>query len=147
MPVRRLTPWIAGGLALAAVTVPMGLVRGDAPAASGAHAAATSVRVGLDEWRVSPSPRRARSRRVRFRVRNRGSERHNFVVIRTRRRASRLPVRGSRASERGRVGKIGRFSPGRTRRLSLRLRRGHYALICNVPGHYSAGMRADFRVR
>jgi hypothetical protein len=28
----------------------------------------------------------------------------------------------------------------------LRLGPGHYALVCNQPGHYAAGMRADFRV-
>lgn len=117
------------------------------PSGPRTRATAATVRVGLTEWRVSPSPRRTRSRRIRFRVRNRGVGSHEFVVIRTRRRASRLPVRGSKASERGRVGKIRSFSPGRTRTLSRRLRRGHYALICNLPGHYRAGMRADFRVR
>ncbi|HZI90862.1 MAG TPA: hypothetical protein VFD31_04435 [Thermoleophilaceae bacterium] len=112
---------------------------------SGARAAAATVNVALGDGRVSPSPTRTSSRQVRFRARNRGVLRHEFVVIRTRRRASRLPVKGSRASERGRVGKIRSFSPGRTRTLSLRLKRGHYALICNLPGHYQAGVRADFR--
>jgi uncharacterized cupredoxin-like copper-binding protein len=31
--------------------------------------------------------------------------------------------------------------------LALRLRPGHYALVCNLPGHYLAGQRADFTVR
>jgi len=147
MPVLRLIPLIAAGMGIAAAASPMGVLGSDAPAASRVHAAATSVKVGLSEWRVSPSPRQARGRRITFRVRNRGSVGHELVVIRTPRRAARLPVRGSRASERGRAGKIGRFSPDRTRTLSPRLRPGHYALICNIPGHYSAGMRADFRVR
>ena len=116
-------------------------------APSEARAAARLVEVGLREWRVTPSPRSTRSRRIRFRVRNRGALRHEFVVIRTRRRASRLPIKGSRASERGRVGKIRSFPPGTARTLSLRLKRAHYALICNLPGHYRDGMRADFNVR
>ncbi len=28
-----------------------------------------------------------------------------------------------------------------------RLKKGHYALICNLPGHYQGGMHADFTVR
>ena len=35
----------------------------------------------------------------------------------------------------------------KTKRLTLNLRAGHYALICNIPGHYKARMRADFTVR
>lgn len=112
-----------------------------------AGATARTVAVRLSEYRVSPSTRRTRSRRVTFRVRNAGVIAHEFVVIRTRRRASRLPKRGMRASERGRVGKIRAFGPGRTRTLALRLRRGHYALICNLPAHYRLGMRRDFTVR
>jgi uncharacterized cupredoxin-like copper-binding protein len=29
----------------------------------------------------------------------------------------------------------------------LRLPKGHYSLICNLPGHYAAGQFADFYVR
>ena len=31
--------------------------------------------------------------------------------------------------------------------LSLTLKKGHYALICNIGSHYSTGMRADFTVK
>jgi uncharacterized cupredoxin-like copper-binding protein len=29
----------------------------------------------------------------------------------------------------------------------LSLKPGHYSLVCNLPGHYMAGMHADFTVR
>ena len=29
----------------------------------------------------------------------------------------------------------------------MTLKKGHYVLICNLPGHYSGGMRSDFTVR
>jgi uncharacterized cupredoxin-like copper-binding protein len=29
----------------------------------------------------------------------------------------------------------------------LTMKRGHYALICNLPGHYKTGQFADFYVR
>jgi uncharacterized cupredoxin-like copper-binding protein len=28
--------------------------------------------------------------------------------------------------------------------LTLDLTPGHYAVVCNLPGHYAAGMRQDF---
>ena len=30
--------------------------------------------------------------------------------------------------------------------VTLSLTPGHYALICNIPGHYSSGMHTDFTV-
>jgi uncharacterized cupredoxin-like copper-binding protein len=119
---------------------------------SGATAAerrveATTVRVQLKEWRVVLSATRVRSGRVTFVVRNAGKLPHNLVVLRTTRAPARLPVSGSRANEIGRVGKTPVFGPGRTRRLTLRLKAGKYVLICNVPGHYRSGMFVAFRVR
>ena len=34
-----------------------------------------------------------------------------------------------------------------TETVTLPLKAGHYALICNLPGHYAAGQHADFTVR
>jgi len=36
---------------------------------------------------------------------------------------------------------------GAGKALRLKLKPGHYALICNIPNHYSAGMHTDFTVR
>jgi uncharacterized cupredoxin-like copper-binding protein len=36
---------------------------------------------------------------------------------------------------------------GNARVLVLTMKRGHYALICNLPGHYKTGQFADFYVR
>jgi len=35
---------------------------------------------------------------------------------------------------------------GTTQLLTVDLKAGHIALVCNLPGHYGAGMHADFRV-
>lgn len=88
----------------------------------------------------------ARAGTVTFTVRNVAGAEHELVVLRTSRRAARLPVRNGRASEAGKVGEV-EVAGHRTRTLRLRLGKGHYALICNIPGHYQAGMRKDFTVR
>jgi uncharacterized cupredoxin-like copper-binding protein len=68
-------------------------------------------------------------------------------LIKTSKKAGKLPVRGGRASEKGAVGEVEDLAGGKTKRLSLNLKKGHYVLICNLPAHYTQGMRTDFTVR
>jgi uncharacterized cupredoxin-like copper-binding protein len=146
---RRRLPRIAGLGGLAAT----GLVAGAVIAQSGAAAAPSApvaaqsgtVSVTLREFTLRPSPATAAAGTVTFRVRNAGRIKHEFVVLRTTKRAANL-LKGAEASEAGNVGEIGNVPKGTTRTLRVRLRRGHYALICNLPGHYRAGQRADFNV-
>jgi uncharacterized cupredoxin-like copper-binding protein len=67
-------------------------------------------------------------------------------VIRTEKPAGSL-LKGGKADEKGRAGEVANIGPGTTKRLTVRLAKGHYALVCNVPGHYPAGQFADFYVR
>jgi uncharacterized cupredoxin-like copper-binding protein len=119
-----------------------------APAAGAATApAARNVDVTLAQFAVTPSASAAPAGRVTFRVHNAGTIVHEFVVIRTARPAADLPVRNGRADEAGNVGETGDLRPGATKSVALRLPAGHYALICNLPGHYLAGQHTDFSVR
>jgi uncharacterized cupredoxin-like copper-binding protein len=63
---------------------------------------------------------------VTFRITNRGSLKHDFKIA------------GKRTSL---IGK------GKTRSLTVRLKRGTYTYICTVPGHAAAGMKGRLRVR
>ena len=47
----------------------------------------------------------------------------------------------------GNVGEIGSVKAGTAKTLNITLKPGHYALICNLPGHYKTGQFADFYVR
>jgi uncharacterized cupredoxin-like copper-binding protein len=105
-----------------------------------------NVDVTLAQFAVSPSASQAPAGRVTFRVHNAGTITHEFVVIRTPRAASDLPIKAGRADESGNVGETGDLKPGLTKSVSLKLAAGHYALICNLPGHYLAGQHTDFRV-
>jgi uncharacterized cupredoxin-like copper-binding protein len=120
------------------------------PAAAAAPAAgplARNVDVTLAQFAVSPSAKVAPAGRVTFRVHNAGTITHEFVVIKTSRAASDLPIKNGRAVESGNVGETGDLKPGRTKSVALRLPAGHYALVCNLPGHYLAGQHTDFVVR
>jgi uncharacterized cupredoxin-like copper-binding protein len=67
-------------------------------------------------------------------------------VIKTNKPAGN-PLKGNEANETGAVGGLDGVKAGNARVLVLDLRRGHYALICNLPGHSKTGQFADFYVR
>jgi len=46
----------------------------------------------------------------------------------------------------GDKGEVSELDPGKSGSLSVFLKPGHYVLICNVPGHFAAGMWAPFEV-
>jgi uncharacterized cupredoxin-like copper-binding protein len=85
--------------------------------------------------------------KVTFTVSDKGDMQHELVVIKTSKSASKLPVSGNRASDKGAVGEVEDIAGGKSKKLTLNLKAGHYVLICNLPGHYKGGMRSDFTVK
>lgn len=104
--------------------------------------------MNLTEYKIKAVPESAPAGRVTFDVANNGVIPHEFVVVKTDRQASRL-LRGSEADEAGNVGELDEkaLTVGAKQDLALTLDAGHYALICNLPGHYQGGMHTDFTVR
>ena len=141
-----MTPSVAALTTAIFAAVVAGAISPGAPA-SDTRPAASTISVRLTEWKVVPSAARVRAGKVTLVARNVGQLDHNLVVLRTNLAPGKLPVARARATEIGRVGKTPVFSPGQTRRLTLTLKAGKYVLICNVPGHYKAGMFVGFRVR
>ena|ERR1700754_4776567 len=115
--------------------------------ASTSSAASKSSTVTLSEFKVSPSPKSVSHGKVTFTVKNKGDMGHEMAVIKTNTAASKLHVSGGRASEKGSVGEVEDIGPGKSKKLSLNLKKGKYVLICNLPGHYKAGMYSSFTVK
>jgi uncharacterized cupredoxin-like copper-binding protein len=116
--------------------------------ASTSSAASKSTTVTLSEFKISPSPKSASAGKVTFNVKNSGDMEHEMVVIKTSTAASKLKVgSNNRVSEKGSVGEVEDLASGKSKKLTLNLKKGHYVLICNIPGHYKGGMRADFTVK
>jgi uncharacterized cupredoxin-like copper-binding protein len=117
---------------------------------AGAVTSKPLVAVQVDEFSVFPGTQGAPVGKVRFVVTNIGKVEHEFVVLKTAKPAGNL-LGGdhgpNRADESGAVGEIEGIPPGQARTLNLVLKRGHYALVCNLPGHYKTGQFADFYVR
>ena len=101
--------------------------------------------VTLDDFAINPTRTALKTGKVQFEVKNKGKDEHEFVVIDTSKKASDLG-HGTRVPEKGNVGETGNVKPGTSKTLVLNLRKGHYAVICNDPGHYMAGMHKDLYV-
>src|SRR5215510_4772071 len=107
--------------------------------------AASKPKATLTDGHIAVGPKSAAHGKVTFSVKNSGSVEHELVVIKTSTKASKLKVSGGKASEKGSVGEV-ELDKGKSKNLTLTLAKGHYALICNLPGHYKGGMRVDFTV-
>lgn len=108
---------------------------------------ATVVNVTVKEFSLKPAKKLVAPGKVTFAVRNVGKVDHELVVLRTNRPAKRLFLEShGDVYEVGRIGKISPIDASSTKSLTLTLIPGHYALICNLPGHYRAGQYSDFAV-
>jgi uncharacterized cupredoxin-like copper-binding protein len=119
--------------------------------ASGCSAApAGPVTARLQEFSINLGRATASPGNVEFSVTNGGSIVHEFVVIDTDAAANSLTVGADGSvSEDGLsvVDEIEDIAVASTQSLTVNLAAGHYVLICNLPGHYAGGMRADFQVQ
>lgn len=108
----------------------------------------TVVAVDLNEWEVAPDASSAPAGEVEFAATNSGSLAHELVIVRSALAADELPVEGGLVPEDqvDVIGEIEEFAVGQTVRASFRLEAGDYLLICNINGHYEAGMRTAFSI-
>lgn len=120
---------------------------GSGPATTNTAADGT-VTVDETEYRIVASPKQVAAGKVTFTVTNDGAIPHEFVVVRTSERAADLRS-GIGADLHGKVGELDdrALTVGAKKALTLELKAGHYALVCNLPGHYQGGMYTDFTVK
>jgi uncharacterized cupredoxin-like copper-binding protein len=112
------------------------------------------VAVSLSQWSITPTTMTASAGTVTFSVTNAGTIPHEFVVLSTDTLAADFPI-GSFEGESNRidedavgtnVGETGDMEPTTTKSITIDLEPGHYAFVCNLPGHYASGMHIDFTV-
>ena len=108
----------------------------------------TSATERLTEMKITGSASTVAAGKVKFNVVNAGAAPHEFVVLKTPTPAGQLKTDAAgKADESGNIGETGDMKPGASKTLALNLAPGHYALVCNLPGHYKAGMYADLTVK
>jgi uncharacterized cupredoxin-like copper-binding protein len=118
------------------------------PATPASSSGAATVNVDANEFSFALDRQTVPAGKVTFVVQNAGQVVHEMVIIRTDAEAGELPFADGEASEEGAVGEIGpeELGSGVTGHITMDLKPGHYAMICNLPGHYEGGMYADFTV-
>jgi uncharacterized cupredoxin-like copper-binding protein len=108
------------------------------------------VKYKMVEWDIIPqnaTKSHGPLGQVTFVVRNAGKLEHEFVVLKTNTAAGQLAKLGAKeAPEKGVVGEIEELPSGKTKKLTLDLSQGHYALICNLKGHWANGQFVDYYV-
>ena len=134
---------VASTLAVAAVAVLL-------PASALSSHGPSVVKFKMVEWDIVPqnaSKSHGPLPKVTFVVQNAGKLKHEFLVLRTDTAAGQLAAAGTpRVSEKRAAGEIGDIPPGKSKTLTLKLPQGHYALICNIKGHWSNGQFVDYYV-
>jgi uncharacterized cupredoxin-like copper-binding protein len=87
---------------------------------------------------------------VTFDITNSGPSVHEFVVMKSDLPDDQIPVDGEEANEDApglrAVDEKENIAAGSQVSLGVTLEPGHYVVICNIAGHYSAGMHASFTV-
>ncbi|MHB1089564.1 MAG: plastocyanin/azurin family copper-binding protein [Ilumatobacteraceae bacterium] len=126
----------------AAMVAALGACGGDSDDSS--DATSNSITGNLNEWTVETDATTAKAGEVVFTVTNDGTIGHEFLVVKTDIAAGEIPLDGDHFAEPTDgmevIDEIGEFAKGTTETLTLTLDPGTYQLVCNLPGHYSAGM-------
>jgi uncharacterized cupredoxin-like copper-binding protein len=121
------------------------------PTVKGA-AGGTKIQATTKEMAIELSQSTVPAGNVEFVVTNQGKMEHEFVVIKTDLPLEKLPLKGDRL-DKDKAGKeIGEIEEdelksGTTKTLSVNLTPGKYLIVCNLPGHFKAGMRTLLTVK
>src|SRR4051794_40329396 len=78
-------------------------------------------KVTLDDFSVKASPKSTTAGKVKFSVKNAGSDEHELVILKTNTAASKLKVSGGRARVSGQVAEIDDIAAGRSKSKTLTL--------------------------
>jgi uncharacterized cupredoxin-like copper-binding protein len=108
------------------------------------------VRVAERDFHIT-APKRLPAGEVVLSVRNKGPDDHELLVVRASADEPPLRADGMTVDEDGLgravVGALEPDDPGNVRELRVDLEPGRYELICNMAGHYFAGMEREITVQ
>jgi uncharacterized cupredoxin-like copper-binding protein len=142
----------ASGSAAAPASAAASAPAGTAIAGASGSGTATSVDASESEFKIDLATNTSTAGPVTFHIKNAGTMVHEFVVLQTDLAADKLPVTSGApevdedADELTAVDEVEDIAVGASEDLTVDLKAGHYVVICNVPGHYQAGMRTELTV-
>ncbi len=130
---------LARGLLVAAVLV----------ACTSASPPPKDINVNLKSMAMTLSSTVAKAGEVIFHIKNDATDlKHEFVVFKTDLAGDKLPVDNKGSVVEGQLTKMDEMEveKGQGGDLKIKLTPGHYVAVCNIEGHYQAGMHVEFTV-
>ena len=108
----------------------------------------TTVNATEHDFEIGLEPASVAGGEVTFNITNNGPSTHEFVVVRTDDAPDDLPVESGEVQEDGLnvIGEVEEVAPSTTVPLTLTLPEGAYVIMCNITGHYEAGMHVGLTV-
>jgi uncharacterized cupredoxin-like copper-binding protein len=151
---RKLLGTTLGVAVLALLAVGLAPVAASAGVPRATAATTVVVTVGDTTGLAGPmtmtvAPDAAPAGKVTFKVTNNGTILHEMVVLKLKAGTTydQLKVNSkNEVSESTTVGEVGNVPKGKTKSVTLKLKKGNYVLVCNIAKHYGLGMRAAFTV-
>lgn len=120
------------------------------PSAAASPAGGGAVTAALSEFKIELGASSAAAGPVTFTVSNTGTTVHEFVIFKTDLAIDKLPLNsdGTTVEEEGEglsaIDEVEDVAVGAEESLPVTLAAGRYVMICNLPAHYTSGMRAEF---
>ena len=120
---------------------------------SSTSTAGTKIQVTATEMKFELSQSTVPAGPVEFVVTNKGKMPHEMEVVKTDLTVDKLPVTSDGRLDTDKAGKeIGEIEEddlksGTTKTLKVNLTPGKYLIVCNLPGHFKAGMRTYLTVQ
>ena len=106
----------------------------------------TTLDVSMTEFKFAPAnPELARGP-IEITATNKGKTPHELVLLRTDANPATPKGRKGCLGE-GSVGEVPEVAPGESGVQTFDLKPGKYVMVCNIPGHYDAGMYGSLTVR
>jgi uncharacterized cupredoxin-like copper-binding protein len=103
-------------------------------------ASSGTLTIKAAEMSFAPSAITAPAGKLTITMDNTGTMAHELVVLKTDTAPGELKVTDGTVGEDDSVGEIGETAAGKSASHTFDLKPGKYVIVCNVPGHYSAGM-------
>ncbi len=111
----------------------------------------TKIDVKEKEMKIVLSSNTAPAGPIDFVIKNVGRQPHEFVVLKTDLPLDKLPQKQGELDEEGaglkNLAEEEDIKSGETTILHANLTPGNYVLVCNLPGHFPAGMKTAFVVK
>ena len=117
------------------------------PAGNG-DAGTKTVTTTITDSSLTLSPTSGEAGETTFEVSNSGGEIHELEIFEGDAAPDQLPIENGVANTDGLelIDEVEDIAPSTTAELSVDLEPGNYVIVCNLPGHYEAGLHSGFTV-